>query len=127
MLASLLAVSKQASNLRWQEDWVGGGVVSYLHTHAYSDLINKETKRLIFFVFVNLPIKCSPMDFSQPVAFENAEIGRCPDVAPAPPPPAPEEEEEEEDKEEEEEELTLPKLPVDTVRPLPPPSVVRPD
>lgn len=62
------------------------------------------------------------MDFSQPVAFENAEIGRCPDVAPPPPPPAPEEEEEEED----EEEVTPPKLPV--VRPpLRPPSTVRPD
>ncbi len=34
------------------------------------------------------------MDFSQPVAFENAEIGQCPDLAP---PQTPEEEEEEEE------------------------------
>lgn len=69
----------------------------------------------------SLSFKCSPVDFSQPVAFENAEIGRCPDVAPPPPPPAPEEEEEE--KEEEEQGVTPPKL-----TPLPPPpSTVRPD
>ncbi|XP_058247538.1 laminin subunit alpha-2 isoform X3 [Hemibagrus wyckioides] len=69
----------------------------------------------------NLLINTIPMDFSQPVAFENAEIGRCPDVAPPPPPPAPEEEEEEE----EEEEVTPPKLPV--VRPpLRPPSTATP-
>uniref|UniRef100_A0A671KB74 Laminin subunit alpha-2-like n=1 Tax=Sinocyclocheilus anshuiensis TaxID=1608454 RepID=A0A671KB74_9TELE len=47
----------------------------------------------------NLLINTVPMDFSQPVAFENAEIGQCPDLAPAkpalipteaarPPPPA---------------------------------------
>uniref|UniRef100_A0A3B1JDB0 Laminin G domain-containing protein n=1 Tax=Astyanax mexicanus TaxID=7994 RepID=A0A3B1JDB0_ASTMX len=29
----------------------------------------------------------TPVDFSQPVAFENAEIGQCPDVARPPPPP----------------------------------------
>ncbi|MCJ8749868.1 hypothetical protein PDJAM_G00192550 [Pangasius djambal] len=69
----------------------------------------------------NLLINTIPMDFSQPVAFENAEIGRCPDVAPPPPPPAPEEEEEEE-----EEEVTPPKLPTDTVRPPPPPSTATP-
>uniref|UniRef100_A0A3B4EIQ5 Laminin G domain-containing protein n=1 Tax=Pygocentrus nattereri TaxID=42514 RepID=A0A3B4EIQ5_PYGNA len=45
----------------------------------------------------NLLINTVPVDFSQPVAFENAEIGRCPDVAPPPPPPVEEEEEEEEE------------------------------
>ncbi|KAK3506985.1 hypothetical protein QTP70_034266 [Hemibagrus guttatus] len=65
----------------------------------------------------NLLINTIPMDFSQPVAFENAEIGQCPDLAPPPPPPAPEEEEEEE------KEVTPPKIPV--VRPpLLPPSTV---
>ncbi|XP_059355199.1 laminin subunit alpha-2 isoform X1 [Carassius carassius] len=45
----------------------------------------------------NLLINTVPVDFSQPVAFENAEIGQCPDLAPPPPPPeTPEEEEEEE-------------------------------
>uniref|UniRef100_A0AAY4DW82 Basement membrane-specific heparan sulfate proteoglycan core protein n=1 Tax=Denticeps clupeoides TaxID=299321 RepID=A0AAY4DW82_9TELE len=34
----------------------------------------------------NLLINSVPMDFSRPVAFENAEIGRCPDLAPRPPP-----------------------------------------
>lgn len=60
------------------------------------------------------------MDFSQPVAFENAEIGWCPDVAPPPPPPPPEEK-----AEEEVEGLTPSKLPIDAVRPPPPPSTVR--
>ncbi|XP_062857847.1 laminin subunit alpha-2 [Trichomycterus rosablanca] len=46
----------------------------------------------------NLLINTVPMDFSQPVAFENAEIGLCPDLAP-PPPVSPEEEEEEEEEE----------------------------
>uniref|UniRef100_A0A673MRU0 Laminin subunit alpha-2-like n=1 Tax=Sinocyclocheilus rhinocerous TaxID=307959 RepID=A0A673MRU0_9TELE len=42
----------------------------------------------------NLLINTVPVDFSQPVAFENAEIGQCPDLAP---PQTPEEEEEEEE------------------------------
>lgn len=37
-------------------------------------------------------------DFSQPVSFEQAEIGQCPNLAP-PPPPAPLPDEEEPDKE----------------------------
>ncbi|XP_071006528.1 laminin subunit alpha-2 isoform X1 [Oncorhynchus clarkii lewisi] len=45
----------------------------------------------------NLMINTILADFSQPVAFKNAEIGQCPDLAPPPPPlPLPEEEEEEE-------------------------------
>ncbi|KAI1897462.1 hypothetical protein AGOR_G00083530 [Albula goreensis] len=40
----------------------------------------------------NLVINTIPTDFSQPVSFENAEIGQCPDMAPPPPPrPIPEE------------------------------------
>uniref|UniRef100_A0A8C7HQE2 Laminin subunit alpha 2 n=1 Tax=Oncorhynchus kisutch TaxID=8019 RepID=A0A8C7HQE2_ONCKI len=43
----------------------------------------------------NLMINTILTDFSQPVAFKNAEIGQCPDLAPPPPPlPLPEEEEE---------------------------------
>ncbi|XP_064196122.1 laminin subunit alpha-2 isoform X2 [Anguilla rostrata] len=37
----------------------------------------------------NLVINRIPTDFSQPVSFENAEIGQCPDLAPPPPPPLP--------------------------------------
>lgn len=39
----------------------------------------------------NLLINTMPVDFSEPVAFENAEIGQCPDLAP---PQTPDEEEE---------------------------------
>ncbi|KAJ8355964.1 hypothetical protein SKAU_G00187580 [Synaphobranchus kaupii] len=40
----------------------------------------------------NLVVNTIPTDFSQPVSFENAEIGQCPDLAPPPPPrPIPEE------------------------------------
>ncbi|XP_065124896.1 laminin subunit alpha-2 isoform X2 [Paramisgurnus dabryanus] len=46
----------------------------------------------------NLLINTVPVDFSQPVAFENAEIGHCPDLA-SPPTEVPEEEEEEEEDE----------------------------
>ncbi|XP_060769556.1 laminin subunit alpha-2 [Neoarius graeffei] len=67
----------------------------------------------------NLLINTILMDFSQPVAFENAEIGRCPDVASRPPHPTPRKEEEKE-----EEEVSPPKLPTYTVRPLLPPSTV---
>ncbi|XP_026197124.1 laminin subunit alpha-2 isoform X3 [Anabas testudineus] len=35
----------------------------------------------------NLMINAVPSDFSQPVSFENAEIGQCPNLAPPPPPP----------------------------------------
>ncbi|XP_036405402.1 laminin subunit alpha-2 isoform X1 [Megalops cyprinoides] len=37
----------------------------------------------------NLVINTIPTDFSQPVSFENAEIGQCPDLAPPPPPALP--------------------------------------
>ncbi|XP_063079841.1 laminin subunit alpha-2 [Engraulis encrasicolus] len=35
----------------------------------------------------NLLINTVPVDFSRPVAFDNAEIGQCPNLAPPPPPP----------------------------------------
>ncbi|XP_017267406.1 laminin subunit alpha-2 isoform X4 [Kryptolebias marmoratus] len=41
----------------------------------------------------NLMVNAVLSDFSQPVSFENAEIGRCPNLAPPPPPPLPEKEE----------------------------------
>lgn len=45
-------------------------------------------------------VSFSLSDFSQPVSFENAEIGQCPNLAPPPPPaPLPEEEETEKKKE----------------------------
>ncbi|KAK2856042.1 hypothetical protein Q5P01_004777 [Channa striata] len=47
----------------------------------------------------NLMVNAVLSDFSQPVSFENAEIGQCPSLAPPPPPPPlPEEEEKEESK-----------------------------
>uniref|UniRef100_H3DG70 Laminin subunit alpha 2 n=1 Tax=Tetraodon nigroviridis TaxID=99883 RepID=H3DG70_TETNG len=43
----------------------------------------------------NLMINAVLSDFSQPVSFENAEIGQCPNLAPPPPPPLlPDEEDE---------------------------------
>uniref|UniRef100_I3JEL5 Laminin subunit alpha-2 n=1 Tax=Oreochromis niloticus TaxID=8128 RepID=I3JEL5_ORENI len=48
----------------------------------------------------NLMINAVLSDFSQPVSFENAEIGQCPNLAPPPPPPPlPEEKELEKEKE----------------------------
>uniref|UniRef100_A0A3Q2PYA0 Laminin G domain-containing protein n=1 Tax=Fundulus heteroclitus TaxID=8078 RepID=A0A3Q2PYA0_FUNHE len=45
----------------------------------------------------NLMVNSILSDFSQPVSFENAEIGQCPNLAPPPPPlPLPEEKEPEE-------------------------------
>ncbi|KAM4529659.1 laminin subunit alpha-2 isoform 2-T2 [Fundulus diaphanus] len=45
----------------------------------------------------NLMVNSILSDFSQPVSFENAEIGQCPNLAPPPPPlPLPEEKETEE-------------------------------
>uniref|UniRef100_A0A3Q2C9Y8 Basement membrane-specific heparan sulfate proteoglycan core protein n=1 Tax=Cyprinodon variegatus TaxID=28743 RepID=A0A3Q2C9Y8_CYPVA len=47
----------------------------------------------------NLMVNSILSDFSQPVSFENAEIGQCPNLAPPPPPPPlPEEEKTEEKK-----------------------------
>ncbi|KAM6915637.1 laminin subunit alpha-2 isoform 2-T2 [Xenentodon cancila] len=37
----------------------------------------------------NLMVNAVLSDFSQPVSFENAEIGQCPSLAPPPPPPLP--------------------------------------
>ncbi|XP_038583653.1 laminin subunit alpha-2-like [Micropterus salmoides] len=49
----------------------------------------------------NLMINAVLSDFSQPMSFENAEIGQCPNLAPPPPlPPLPEEEELGKEKEE---------------------------
>ncbi|XP_071323557.1 laminin subunit alpha-2 isoform X2 [Trachinotus anak] len=48
----------------------------------------------------NLMVNAVLSDFSQPVSFENAEIGQCPNLAPLPPPPLPEEEEAEKEEEE---------------------------
>ncbi|XP_073788195.1 laminin subunit alpha-2 isoform X3 [Danio rerio] len=59
----------------------------------------------------NLLINTVPVDFSQPVAFENAEIGHCPDLAPAPAPPLEEVEKEE-----------APPTPAEAVRPPPAPA-----
>ncbi|XP_035384872.1 laminin subunit alpha-2-like isoform X4 [Electrophorus electricus] len=75
----------------------------------------------------NLLINTVPVDFSHPVAFENAEIGQCPDFALPPPPPDKEEEEDED----EDEEKGQPKLehvapPMETVRILPSPSTAPP-
>ncbi|XP_072533209.1 laminin subunit alpha-2 isoform X2 [Salminus brasiliensis] len=72
----------------------------------------------------NLLINTVPVDFSQPVAFENAEIGQCPDVAPQPSIPV-----KEEDDKEEEEEVVPPKPetpPTEAAKPPPPPSTAPP-
>ncbi|XP_051500882.1 laminin subunit alpha-2 [Myxocyprinus asiaticus] len=63
----------------------------------------------------NLLVNTVPVDFSQPVAFENAEIGQCPDLAPPPPPP----EIPEEEKEEEEEASPKPALTPEPAKPPP--------
>ncbi|KAG1925040.1 Laminin-like protein epi-1, partial [Pimephales promelas] len=71
----------------------------------------------------NLLINTVPVDFSQPVAFENAEIGQCPDLAPPPAPPEiPEEEEEEEEEAPAKPALT----PTEASRPRPPASTATP-
>ena len=71
---------------------------------------------------------CSPTDFSQPVSFENAEIGQCPDTAPPPPPgPIPEEKPEGETKKDD---VSRPKPAGPTAAPaawLPTPAGVRPE
>uniref|UniRef100_UPI003AAF5012 laminin subunit alpha-2 n=1 Tax=Centroberyx gerrardi TaxID=166262 RepID=UPI003AAF5012 len=70
----------------------------------------------------NLMVNSVLSDFSQPVSFENAEIGQCPNLAPPPPPPTlPHEGEEPEEEKEEKEES---KLPPPTPAPgTPPPEV----
>ncbi|XP_056260712.1 laminin subunit alpha-2 isoform X4 [Seriola aureovittata] len=65
----------------------------------------------------NLMVNAILSDFSQPVSFENAEIGQCPNLAPPPPPPLPEEEEEKE----ESKPLSPPLIPA-SVTPLPGPA-----
>ncbi|XP_070781481.1 laminin subunit alpha-2 [Enoplosus armatus] len=65
----------------------------------------------------NLMVNTVLSDFSQPVSFENAEIGQCPNLAPPPPPRIlPEEEELEKEKEE-----TKPHSPPPTPAPVAPP------
>uniref|UniRef100_A0A8C4I5M9 Basement membrane-specific heparan sulfate proteoglycan core protein n=1 Tax=Dicentrarchus labrax TaxID=13489 RepID=A0A8C4I5M9_DICLA len=59
----------------------------------------------------NLMVNAVLSDFSQPVSFENAEIGQCPNLAPPPPPPLLPEEED-------------PPLTPETVTPPPGPPVV---
>uniref|UniRef100_A0A8K9X016 Laminin G domain-containing protein n=1 Tax=Oncorhynchus mykiss TaxID=8022 RepID=A0A8K9X016_ONCMY len=69
----------------------------------------------------NLMINTILTDFSQPVAFENAEIGQCNNLAPPPPPlPLPEEEPDEEEKAKEEDVSQ-------TVQPDAPPPTLTPD
>ncbi|KAM4601168.1 laminin subunit alpha-2 [Polymixia lowei] len=68
----------------------------------------------------NLMINSVLSDFSQPVSFENADIGQCPNLAPPPPPPPPPAllpEGEEPDEEEKESEPA----PAPTVAPATPP------
>uniref|UniRef100_A0AAQ6AGQ0 Basement membrane-specific heparan sulfate proteoglycan core protein n=1 Tax=Amphiprion ocellaris TaxID=80972 RepID=A0AAQ6AGQ0_AMPOC len=73
----------------------------------------------------NLMVNAILSDFSQPVSFENAEIGRCPYLAPPPPPPLLPEEEEPE-KENLKPPLTAapitppPSPPAETTQPAPP-------
>uniref|UniRef100_A0A8C4I4G9 Basement membrane-specific heparan sulfate proteoglycan core protein n=1 Tax=Dicentrarchus labrax TaxID=13489 RepID=A0A8C4I4G9_DICLA len=71
----------------------------------------------------NLMVNAVLSDFSQPVSFENAEIGQCPNLAPPPPPPLLPEEEELE-KEKEESKTLSPPLTPETVTPPPGPPVV---
>ncbi|CAJ1078287.1 laminin subunit alpha-2 isoform X2 [Xyrichtys novacula] len=68
----------------------------------------------------NLMVNAVLSDFSQPVSFENAEIGQCPNLAPPPPPlPLPDEVEEPEKEKEE----TKPDLrPPPTAAPVAPPT-----
>ncbi|XP_051266055.1 laminin subunit alpha-2 isoform X2 [Dicentrarchus labrax] len=70
----------------------------------------------------NLMVNAVLSDFSQPVSFENAEIGQCPNLAPPPPPPLLPEEEELE-KEKEESKTLSPPLTPETVTPPPGPPV----
>ncbi len=62
-------------------------------------------------------------DFSQPVSFENAEIGQCPNLAPPPPPPLLPEEEEPEKEKEESKPLQPPPTPAPVTPPPGPPAV----
>lgn len=57
---------------------------------------NKTKQTVEVILNVTPPYLCvSLSDFSQPVSFENAEIGQCPNLAPPPPPPLlPDEEDE---------------------------------
>ncbi|XP_030638763.1 laminin subunit alpha-2 [Chanos chanos] len=78
----------------------------------------------------NLVINTIPVDFSQPVSFENAEIGQCPNLAPPLPPlPVPEEVPEEEAETSAPERAATPKpgaVPTEALRPAPPPSTATP-
>ncbi|XP_062292940.1 laminin subunit alpha-2 [Scomber scombrus] len=70
----------------------------------------------------NLMINSVLSDFSQPVSFENAEIGQCPNLAPPPPlPPLPEEEKEPEKEKEESKPDSPPLTPAPATPPPGPP------
>ncbi|XP_076612601.1 laminin subunit alpha-2 [Chaetodon auriga] len=69
----------------------------------------------------NLMVNAVLSDFSQPVSFENAEIGQCPNLAPPPPPPPLPTDEEEPEKEKKESKPVSPPLTSTPVSPLPGP------
>lgn len=66
-------------------------------------------------------------DFSQPVSFENAEIGRCPYLAPPPPLPLPTDKEEPEEEKEASKPLSPPPTPAPATPPPGSPAVSGPD
>lgn len=67
-------------------------------------------------------------DFSQPVSFENAEIGRCPYLGPPPPPlPLPTDKEEPEEEKEASKPLSPPPTPAPATPPPGSPAVSGPD
>ncbi|GAA6214860.1 laminin subunit alpha-2 isoform X1 [Lates japonicus] len=70
----------------------------------------------------NLMVNAILSDFSQPVSFENAEIGQCPNLAPPPPPPPLPEEGEPEKEKEESKPLRPPPTPATVTPPPGPPA-----
>ncbi|XP_050927753.1 LOW QUALITY PROTEIN: laminin subunit alpha-2 [Lates calcarifer] len=70
----------------------------------------------------NLMVNAILSDFSQPVSFENAEIGQCPNLAPPPPPPLLPEEGEPEKEKEESKPLRPPPTPATVTPPPGPPA-----
>ncbi|XP_058469730.1 laminin subunit alpha-2 isoform X2 [Solea solea] len=75
----------------------------------------------------NLMVNSILSDFSQPVSFENAEIGQCPSLAPEPLlPPLPEEEKEEKEEKQEEKQEEPHRPPLTPAPPLEPPAEATP-
>ncbi|KAG7508024.1 laminin subunit alpha-2 isoform X5 [Solea senegalensis] len=71
----------------------------------------------------NLMVNSILSDFSQPVSFENAEIGQCPSLAPEPLlPPLPEEEKDEKEEKQEEKQEEPHRPPLTPTPPLEPPA-----